>query len=309
MRFLYIVDAIKANSSSISKPEIVDGLLSPLCDAFAITNRKGNRIPFESSNRASELLSSDSIPADLVLAYKQPDFSKSLQDTADKFLNDYPQEIQKEHLFSALCHLSDAEPQLFHGTMEERLKSILVDCMDKYFGEKYDAFNKCDKHIANKPVNISIFVTLVKGVVEFGCLKDAQKRSLHPYTIEEKLDMNRIEGPLRERILNSFDAYYDRIESALKQLSVLDPNIRTKFRSAVSSYYLDFRIKYNLDTADKITEEARPILDYVTRMILSKIENEKFEKVYQEELHDYAFALVVYVFYECGILIPIGEKK
>lgn len=309
MKLSDIVDAIKANSSGISKPEIVDGLLSPLCDAFAITNRRGNRIPFETSNRASEVLSSDLLPADLVLAYKQPDFSKSLQDTVDKFLNDYPQEIQKEHLFSTLCHLSDVEPQLFHGTMEERLKSILVDCLDKYFGEKYDAFNKCDKHMTTKPVNISLFVTLVKGVVDVGCLKDAQKRSLHPYTIEEKLDLNRIEGPLREKILNSFDAYYDRIESALKQLSVLDTNIRTRFRSAVSSYYFDFRIKYNLDTADKITQQTRPILDYVTRMILSKIENEKFKKVYQEELPDYAFALVVYVFYECRILIPVGEKK
>lgn len=309
MKFLDIVDAIKANSAGINKSEIVDGLLSPLCDAFDIRNKYGNKYQFDVSSRASALLTSDSIPLRLVLEYTQPDFSEALENAVGKFLNGYPQELHSENLISDLCTLCKLDPDSYDGETYERLRMCLIDCLKRYFAKKYGSTDRGGRGNSIKSSNISIFVTLVKGMVDVNRFKENQKRNLQPYTMEEKLDLNRIEGPLREKMLDSFDTNFDCIEKALKQLSNFDPNIRTRFRSVVSGYYSDYLVKHDLRTAKGITDQARSILDYAKGRILTEIEDKQVAGIYQEELENYAFALVVYVFYECGILIPVGKKK
>ena len=311
MRFTDIVDAIKVCSPDLRKTDIVDGLLHPIADGFKLRNQKGNKFDFLQSNRVSELLTSDKIPECLILTFKQPSFTKVITQAVDEFIDSYNQYIKLDSAFENLCQLCKRVSSIYKGNDNDRLRKALVDCLNDYFSQKYNALNMKVNPSTIKPVNTSLFVTLIEGVLNVNDSANMPKRSLKEYKLEQKLDLNKINGVLREKIESYADNYYDKIEVALHQLSLKDLNIINRFLLKMGNLYMEFREEYNIPSSNHnlIIQNAQAILDYIKMKILSSVANTPIEKAYDEDLDDYAFALVVYAFYECKILIPMEDEK
>jgi len=148
-----------------------------------------------------------------------------------------------------------------------------------------------------KPVNTSLFVTLIEGILNIDDSANMPKRSLKDYKLEQKLDLNKIDGVLREKIEMYADNYYDKIEIALHQLSLKDLNIINRFLLKMGNFYIELREKYNISSSnhDLIIQNSQAILDYIKMKILSSISNTKIEKAYEEDLGDYAFGCQINV--------------
>lgn len=311
MRFTEIVDAIKVCSPDLRKPDIVDGLLHPIAEGFKLRNRKGDKLDFLTSSRVSELLTSDKLPECLILTFKQPSFTKVVAEAVNDFINSFHQLIKLDSAFENICRLRECKPSIYNGNDEERFRKALVDCLSDYFSQKYETLDMKAKPSVSKPINTSLFVTLIEGVINVGDPENMPKRALKPYKLEQKLDLNEIDGVLREKIEHYFDDYFDKIELALRQLSLKDPNIGNRFLSKMGRLYIDFREEYSIPSANHglIIKNAQAIMDYAKMKILSSVESSPIENVYEEEIGDYAFGLVVYAFYECKILIPMEDER
>ena len=311
MRFSNIVDEIKVCSPDIRKTDIVDGILHPIANGFKLRNQKGKEFDFLTSSRVSELLTSDRIPESLILTFKQPSFTKVVAEAVNDFINSFHHLIKLDSAFENICRLRECKPSIYNGNGEERFRKALVDCLSDYFSQKYENLDMKAKPSVSKPVNTSLFATLIEGILSVGDPENMSKRALKPYKLEQKLDLNKIDGVLREKIELYFDDYFDKIELALRQLSLKDSNISNRFLLKMANLYLSFRVEYNIPSTDHglIIKNAQAIIDYVQMKILSSVENSPIENAYEEEIGDYAFGLVVYAFYECKILIPIEDEK
>ena len=246
MRFIDIVGIIKTCSPDLRKTDIVDGLLHPIAERFHLRNQKGNEFDFLQSNRVSELLTSDKLPECLILTFKQPNFTKVVAEAVERFISDYYQLIKLDSAFESICRVRECKPSIYNGDDEERFRKALVDCLNDYFSRKYENLDMKANPSVSKPVKTSLFVTLIEGVINVGDSANMPKRILKPYKLEQKLDLNEIDGDLREKIEHYFDNYFDKIEFALRQLSLKDPNISNRFLLKMANLYLGFRVEYNI---------------------------------------------------------------
>ncbi len=297
MRFNDIVNEIKACSLDLRKTDIVDNLLSPIAEGFNLRTQKGNEFDFVTSSRVSELLTSDKIPECLILAFTQQSFTKVINTAVNNFINFNYQIIDLDGAFKNICRLCKRDLSIYKGYNKEKLCKVLADCLHDYFSQKYKALNVKRNLPGFKPVNTSLFVTLIEGILNIDDSANMPKRSLKDYKLEQKLDLNKIDGVLREKIEMYADNYYDKIEIALHQLSLKDLNIINRFLLKMGNFYIELREKYNISSSnhDLIIQNSQAILDYIKMKILSSISNTKIEKAYEEDLGDYAFGCQINV--------------
>ncbi len=176
--------------------------------------------------------------------------------------------------------------------------------MDTFNIGNIEKFNNSSTLLDNSYIGkvIQEIVSLKSSNVEF------DKANLLPYSIEDKLDINEINSTYRLLILETWARSYDSVEYSLKSISGIDDSrifdeIFVFYRNIFLQVLIELRI--DCDNTPEIKKNSCKIFQTVNERVKQNLFHGKEVKFKQEELDNYIFAITVYVFYRCKILIPI----
>ncbi|MDY0100644.1 MAG: hypothetical protein WCZ47_04210 [Bacilli bacterium] len=132
-----------------------------------------------------------------------------------------------------------------------------------------------------------------------------------PYSIEEKISLNKISENIRVLIIESWAKHYNTINDTVEDI------VGTSSPSLIEDIYEFYRHKFIEALSDLgINHTSIKNIQESSNLVFSMINN-KVKKIFQgkkinitpEQLDIYVFSITVFVFYRCKILIPIGDSS
>ncbi len=309
-----ITHAIVDNSCKITNTTFVTAIFGTLCDNFELKNLRGNDFKWNKKT-VSVIITSNKIPPSILETFKLSDFPDMLLKSVRDFNEDYKERIGDESCAAALLSLFKSEKEKYPAIsgleeISDPIEKSLFDCLYQLFWQLSQDQKKLGLSV--KPRNSSLFATIISSVAEMSNRGTPTSKHPSPYSLDDKMELNQIEGALKKKLSLSFDSYFDSIESAFDSLFNYDYSIKSKFLETINYYYLDYLSDKKLDpsSTSQIAAHASDIFTFISSTIMSNVESKNVSCCYEEQLPIYVWALVTYAFYRCRILIPMeGEKN
>ena len=312
MNLKAIVEALVLNSSSMSNTFVIEEIFGRLDDNLGLQNRLQKEIEWNRKT-VSALLSGRPLPPSLRQSFAFSDFNDMLLDSIHHFYVNNKENIAEEACTEALSDLFANEKERFPKMrnpleIETFFEKSLFDCLYQFFWESYTN-PKIEK--TSRKSNKSLFALIISTVLQTSQAEGRVVKHRIAYSLDDKMDVNGIGGGLRGKIGVSFDTYFDAIESTFEFLANKELDIKSRFLNAMAYYYTDFMAWKGIDPDDKenIKKQSADAINYVLTTVMRDVEGREINGCYETEVPMYCFALVVYAFYRCRILIPIEEEK
>lgn len=130
-----------------------------------------------------------------------------------------------------------------------------------------------------------------------------------PYSIEDKIDLNNMTPTLGSLIISSWSLHFSTIDFTINTMAGVSSSI------IIEEVFEFYKLKYVESLLElKIDVSDEPTIKKKSTDLFMKI-NVKVKEIFTgketdfsvEQLDIYVFAITVYVFYKCKILIPIKE--
>ena len=308
-----IAHAVTNNSVQITNTIFITGIFETLCDDLELKNQRGKDFRWNKKT-VSAIVRSNKIPPSILEAFKLSDFSDMLLASIREFSENYKERIGDENCAAALSSLFEKEKDKFppicnSEKIDDLVESSLFNCLYQLFWQLSKKQKKTSLSV--KPTNSSLFATIISSVVKVSNQKASKSKHPLPYSLDDKMALNKLGEALKRKLSVSFDSYFDAIEDAFDTLSDYDYLIKSKFLETVHYYYLDYLEGKNLspNSVSEVSSNASDIFTYISSTIMRNIELNSMNCCYEEQLPIYVWALVTYAFYRCRILIPMeGEK-
>ena len=311
VKFKEIMDIIKKYSTSLSNKDFVSFITEKLIFSYSLKNSKGGE-PKMSDNRVSELIYSNILPPSLRTAFLFDDFSEILSGIAEDFFFEYQEQITDQAKLSKELNIRYSEyheykePEFSHA---DDISKSLFYCLFDFFESQYN--NHMNNRVLTKhPEQMSVFSVIIKELLN-QCNKPVYVKHSVSYKIEDKIRENDLNDNAKAMIEESIDDYYDCIENTFTILS--EGNVVTKqiFLNLLRSYYFEYLNNHNIsiNDKDKIRIKSNDIINWMKCKICVEIENCNNISCYSELVPVYSFALVVYAFYKCRILLKVDGEK
>lgn len=310
MKLKEIFNLATETSDGLTVAEFFGDFLDSYATVFKIKNRFGQNYSLDSS-RLSEYFSSDTLPDPFIKAVSENGFEENILKMTSTLFYIFRKKLRKAKLLEAINGYmrnnrleskadgnAEAEVQFailitewLRAKNEERLRELT---MARHLRPHPSIFAKIISFLASQPIDDGRSIKLPR-----------------PYTIEEKMNANEIEGELRFKIGNLFDAYYGAIDEAIEALGKSDPTIRSKFLNKIRYFYLEFFSCRALNPEDEVCVKANAAesFSYCEGKIHFYIQSIEIENVYEEYLDDYVSACVTYAFYKCRILLKARNEN
>lgn len=309
-----ITHAVTDNSIQITNTIFITEIFGTLCDNLELKNQRGNDFRWNKKT-VSSIVTSNKIPPSILEAFKLSDFPDMLLVSINEFNEDYKEKIGDEKCSTALSLLFENEVEKFSSIKDfekipDSVEESLFKCLYQLFWQLSKKQQKTNLSV--KPRNSSLFATIISTIADVSNRRQSKSNHRLPYSLDDKMALNRLSEALKKKLIVSFDSYFDTIEDAFDALSDYDYLIKSKFLEAVHYYYLDYLNEKNLDPNSicEISSNASDIFTYISSTIMRNIELKNMDCCYEEQLPIYVWALVTYAFYRCRILIPMeGEDR
>lgn len=311
MNFKPIIEAIKTYSHGLTNETIVSYIMDDISQSLNLTNRKGNDIKW-TANRVSELVSKNKLPASFVCCFELEDFSDAVELSIVDFLKQFETSINIGELNKNLRMLFDNQHMMTPYPYDiDKQTTPLSLCLYDFFKEHCRAKLKCfDMNVPSSPIKMTLMAKIVKTVVDD---KTSTKfiRHTRPYTIEEKISVNDIYGTMADRIQNAFDDFYDKIDACIDIMSEENINVKNSFLTIIRNLYCDYLDINGIDLTDKssIKIKSAEAIQWICAKVCKMLEKSNDNICYVDEVPIYSFALVIYAFYKCRILLKVDGEE
>lgn len=307
MQIKDIIEAIQSHSSDLEKPDIMAALVGYIADYYGLKNQKKQDFKWV-SNRTSEIMASNKIPQTIVKAIGLDDFGDCLDSMVTSFFQQNGPQLELDPLKEELIAIykRDSAEEAF---VPESVGDALKACLSRFFKQAKAAY---DFQLSKASLlDRSLFVSIINGVIKLNASEGIVVKHEKPYSLENKMALNGIEGELKERISDSFYRSFDVIESAFEFLSQFNISIKTKFLTVMGGFYSEYLIRKGLSRQDSesIKKAAPDLLLWVEAKVVESMEEENGANCFKEELSAYSSALTAYAFYKCRILIPMEAER
>lgn len=305
LKDIYLV--VAKNGSGLTQFNFVGDFLSIYCDEFKIFNHSNEPYVWDSSS-ISRVLTKDVFQSrKLIFPIGIKGFEERLNIVTTKTLEQHHEYINEKTLKNDLLKvLKDQHVDMTEG---EETSFLLTKTLLIWFKRKYEEYIKKDEGIPLTGRQ-SLFAMIIEEVANQTPGSSESVKLDLPYTIEDKIRINDIRGSLKNEIVESFDTYYETIEQALDGLSQKDVSVKSKFLNKIRRHYQSFlgKSKINPDDKDVVRKHSGAAFKYCSDQIFEAVKNKSMENVYEEDLYDYAIALVTYAFYKCRILLKVDKE-
>ena len=307
MQIKDIIEAIQTYSSDLEKPDIMAALVGYIADYYGLKNQKKQDFKWV-SNRTSEIMASNKIPQAIVKAVGLDDFGDCLDSMATSFFQQYGPQLELDPLKEILIVIFERDSSEKEDLDCKSVEDVLKACVSRLFKQAKAAY---DFQLSKTSLlDRSLFVSIINGVIKLNASEGVVVKHEKPYSLEDKMALNGIEGELKERISDNFYRSFDVIESAFELLSQFNISIKTKFLTVMGGFYSEYLIRKGLSRQDSesIKKAAPDLLLWVEAKVVESMEEENGANCFKEELSAYSSALTAYAFYKCRILIPMEAE-
>ena len=312
MRFSEILDVVKSSSNGLTNKRFVYLIMDSLGDSFGIENAKKESLSWK-DNRVSELVKSDKLPSSYKTIFILNDFQERLAHATDDFIDECRDILNINNIECQLDKLYKGKHTYQEPSLEfcENKDCIgLFKCLYDFFACQYNNYRKNIKSNKNISAQPNTFSSIIKEIIK---IESCAKYECHikPYSIEEKNFKNNIDINTKEEIETSFYDYYDTIEFALTRMSELDLAIKQRFLNIINSYYFEYLREHDIKVNDEeqIKAKSSDIIYWIRSKVSFYISNSSVMGCDDESIPVYSFALVVYAFYKCRILLKVDGEK
>ncbi len=173
------------------------------------------------------------------------------------------------------------------------------------------------KEIKNFNTDIKLENSLIGDLIKRILIIEKSKTNIksskkEPYTIEEKIELNRFSEELSQDILEDHLFHYSNVEEA-----VVIETENNDFRTLNHLFNFYNKIYHNVikkmsikrNEFEKIRLNSDVIYENIEKEIYSLIFEGFISEIKEEQKIIYISAITAFVFYKCKILIPITEEE
>ena len=308
MNFKSIIEVIKSCSCGLNNEKIVSDIMDDISQSLNLTNKSGNDINW-TANRISELVSKNKLPASFLCCVELENFSDAIELSAQNFLDSKKEIINITNLNENLNNLFNAHHKMEPYSYDINAKTTPLSlCLYDFFQEYCQVNIKSFNMWSN--VKMTLIAQIIKTVVNDKTSINFIRHSF-PYTIEDKLLVNDIKGTMADRIENSFDAFYDKIDNCMNLMSEENINIKNSFLTIIRNLYCDYLDMNDIELTDELSIKAKSTeaIKWISAKVCKILEKSNENICFEDEAPVYSFALVVYAFYKCRILLKVDGEK
>lgn len=153
--------------------------------------------------------------------------------------------------------------------------------------------------------DISKIIKLMINIKNSTEIRNVQRMKV--YTIEEKIQLNKISDNVTSKIIKYHNESFDIIEEAIIYLESYERSIRSDLYNLYWDIYIDILIELDINYND--SNKIKGFSTEIYQQVVLKIKEQLFDGINsgipKDKVITYVGAITAYVFYKCKFLIPI----
>lgn len=197
------------------------------------------------------------------------------------------------------------EKQYYNVFVEYVLYAMKIEYKERQLRKKYKI---ATGNFLTKKADATICSEIIEQIIRNGKLKKENIKHERAWSLEDKMNVNSFNDPLKERILECFDDF-ETVMTAIDNLSMIETQARKTLYSSYRDAYS--RVLSNIlgddCTEDNIKRMSSTIFIGVDDYIYEKMLKGKI-KIEQDIVRYNLFCVTVVVFYQCKFLLKVGEE-